>query len=685
MKHSYICYCAFNIERELRLRKIIFKSTLTLLVFGLLLTGVPWPQSFAASQDVQPPTATLSTRTVAYHGNATPGYVTIDVKTQMPTRGEISVSGPKSTRIVLSTMDYKTEHIVNWAPCMEDGNKTPLPPGVYNLTINMTDQNSNQYIAGAGTITVVAESNPKAAIDSVFADKMVISPKYNSTDPLTTIHYQLNRPAEVQPVVYLNSTEYPIGQKQTLAAGPQTFAWNGRDTSNKILQDSDYSINFKVTELCYNYPNTKPDTIDTGYKISVKDGEFGLPQFRLQQIVSSAGFNDSAFTPNGDGAKDTVSGTVTLTEKIKDIRVYVANSYGIIVKNVYQGQNLNSGTYSFIWDGNDFMGGKSYDGTYYMGITITDSSGLYGTLEKKDTTITIKDSYPITIPQPEQRARIIVDSSHVPLCPYYQGNYYAKKGDTFPISGFSIDNLNTPGYWVKVADGVVGYVTAKDVEIANLDTIPVQWGQTTKAGISAYEGPRDSYQVIEQLQANAKLRIIRQDDVWYRVLLDSGKQAYVKVSDLAPVNDNATVYSVAAGDTLWKIAQKFGVTIDSIVKANNLDASKYLTIGQKLTIPASVNNTVYTVVAGDTLWKIAAKYNVTVNDIVKANNLDVNGYLSVGQKLSIPSVSKIYTVHSGDTLWKIAQKYNTTVQNIAQLNQIDPNKAILIGQQLKVS
>jgi LysM repeat protein len=93
--------------------------------------------------------------------------------------------------------------------------------------------------------------------------------------------------------------------------------------------------------------------------------------------------------------------------------------------------------------------------------------------------------------------------------------------------------------------------------------------------------------------------------------------------------------------------------------------------------------------SGDTLWKIAQKYGTTIQAIVDENKLDVNKSLYIGQKLTIPGTSVpvkepavIHTVQSGDTLWKIAQKYSTTIQAIVDVNKLDPNVPLNIGQKI---
>ena len=156
------------------------------------------------------------------------------------------------------------------------------------------------------------------------------------------------------------------------------------------------------------------------------------------------------------------------------------------------------------------------------------------------------------------------------------------------------------------------------------------------------------------------------------------------------LNDN-NIYIVTAGDSLYSIARRFNTSVDSIKKANNL-TSNNLSIGQKLTIPSeneSTNNqTIYTVVSGDSLYSIARRFNTSVDNIKKANNLTSNN-LSIGQKLTIPSENEstnnqtIYTVVSGDSLYSIARRFNTSVDNIKKANNLTSNN-LSIGQKLTI-
>lgn len=105
--------------------------------------------------------------------------------------------------------------------------------------------------------------------------------------------------------------------------------------------------------------------------------------------------------------------------------------------------------------------------------------------------------------------------------------------------------------------------------------------------------------------------------------------------------------------------------------------------------PAKPSNATYTVKSGDTLSGIAQKYNTTVNELARLNNISNVNLIYAGQVLKLPTGSaqakeKIYTVKAGDTLGEIAQKFNTTVNELARKNNISNVNLIYVGQVLKV-
>lgn len=147
---------------------------------------------------------------------------------------------------------------------------------------------------------------------------------------------------------------------------------------------------------------------------------------------------------------------------------------------------------------------------------------------------------------------------------------------------------------------------------------------------------------------------------------------------------HVTIYVVRPGDTLFVIARRFGVTIESIAQLNDIPDPNVLVVGQALAIPEpQIESPVlrYTVVRGDTLWGIAALFDVTVAEIVAANNIADPNLIYVGQVLAILRWTfQTYTVVAGDTLSRIAARFGTTVEMLARVNRIaDPN-LIFVGQ-----
>lgn len=143
------------------------------------------------------------------------------------------------------------------------------------------------------------------------------------------------------------------------------------------------------------------------------------------------------------------------------------------------------------------------------------------------------------------------------------------------------------------------------------------------------------------------------------------------------------LYQVKAGDTLYSVANKYNITLNELKTINNL-TNNDLSIGQLLKVPSGLSQVnTYTVEKGDTLYSIAKKFNISVNKLKEYNNLTTN-MLNIGQKLIIPVEQETtYVVKSGDTLYKIAREYNTTIDKLKELNNLT-NNTLSIGQILIV-
>ena len=154
-------------------------------------------------------------------------------------------------------------------------------------------------------------------------------------------------------------------------------------------------------------------------------------------------------------------------------------------------------------------------------------------------------------------------------------------------------------------------------------------------------------------------------------------------------------YIVVSGDALWKISSKFEVSIHDIITLNGLKSTT-LNVGQKLKIPikdspvTEANHLLYTVVSGDSLWKISSRFNVPIQGITELNKLNTT-VLNVGQKLKIPLTSTtkivppvevIHLVKSGDTIWKISNQYGTSIREVLNHNNLSENSILFNGQRI---
>jgi len=147
-------------------------------------------------------------------------------------------------------------------------------------------------------------------------------------------------------------------------------------------------------------------------------------------------------------------------------------------------------------------------------------------------------------------------------------------------------------------------------------------------------------------------------------------------------------YIVQAGDSLYSISRRYGLTVDELKRLNNL-SSNTLSIGQRLLVSGNPGSTGssndYIVQPGDSLYKIARDFGISVDELMNFNNLSSN-LLSIGQVLKIPgstSSQTVHTVKSGDTLYGIARMHNTTVDELKRLNNLSTN-TLSIGQQLLI-
>ncbi len=144
-----------------------------------------------------------------------------------------------------------------------------------------------------------------------------------------------------------------------------------------------------------------------------------------------------------------------------------------------------------------------------------------------------------------------------------------------------------------------------------------------------------------------------------------------------------TTYKVEKGDTLYSISKKYQLTVAELRAANNLSEKDVLKAGQKLTIPeadigtaaalsstkqvetkSNITKTIdYTVVKGDTLYRIAKNNGMSVADLLSLNKLDNNAVIKVGQKLKIAVTTENKTSNSTATSSSTNEKTPSQASN----------------------
>ncbi|MCP8616281.1 LysM peptidoglycan-binding domain-containing protein [Salirhabdus salicampi] len=146
-------------------------------------------------------------------------------------------------------------------------------------------------------------------------------------------------------------------------------------------------------------------------------------------------------------------------------------------------------------------------------------------------------------------------------------------------------------------------------------------------------------------------------------------------------------YTVRQGDTIYQIAKKWELPIETIIASNNLIPPYTIYVGQQLAIPPGV--TLYRVKPGDSIFRIAHFYGIPTSTIIEVNNLQYPFTIYPEQLLYIPPGVSYYVVQRGDTLYEIAKRFNviTTGQIrpelIQQINQI-PSNTIFPGMRLTI-
>ena len=313
------------------------------------------------------------------------------------------------------------------------------------------------------------------------------------------------------------------------------------------------------------------------------------------------------------------------------------------------------------------------------------------------------------------------------------GSYTVKAGDSlWGIShkyGMSIDSLKSlnnlssnfiyPGQVLKVGQSNnQSNTTSKPSASQSTNSGSQSGSYTVKAGDSLWGISHKYGMSIDSLKS---LNNLSSNFIYPGQVLKVGQSSSQSNTASKPSTSQSTnssnqsgSYTVKAGDSLWGISHKYGMSIDGLKSLNNL-SSNFIYPGQVLKVGQSSNqsNTVskpsasqstnnssqsgsYTVKAGDSLWKIATEHGLTIAQLKSLNNLTsntiyVNQKLTVTMKKSVNDVTPTtkaptqgYTVKAGDSLWQIASAHGTTVNRLKALNKLNSD-LIYVGQHLRLN
>jgi LysM repeat protein len=163
--------------------------------------------------------------------------------------------------------------------------------------------------------------------------------------------------------------------------------------------------------------------------------------------------------------------------------------------------------------------------------------------------------------------------------------------------------------------------------------------------------------------------------------------------------DSTAIHVVQRGENLFRIALRYGLTVNQLAAANGLSNTSRIYVGQRLVIPNSSSSGspsssgLHIVQRGENLFRIALRYGVSVNQLAAVNGIVNTGRIYVGQRLVIPGygaapapapAGRTYVVRRGDTLAAIAVRFSVSVWALAQANNIRNPSLIYIGQVLRI-
>ncbi len=431
---------------------------------------------------------------------------------------------------------------------------------------------------------------------------------------------------------------------------------------------------------------------------------------------STSGSNNSGNTNSGSAT------STTYTVQSGDSVWGISNKFGITMDQLIQWNNIQN---NFIYPGQKLTikGSQENGSSTNNSGNNTNSSGNAGisnggqttgakyTVQSGDSVWKISNDHGITMAQLIEwnniKNNFVYPGQQLIVSNGGSSNTGANTGNTSGSNSSNSSSSNTASgtkYTVKAGDSVWSVSNKYGITMAQL----IQWNNIQNNFIY----PGQQLTVSNSGSTNSASS-------------NTGSSANTNNSSSANTGSSSSqgTYTVKAGESVWSVANKNGITTNQLIEWNNIK-NNFIYPGQQLivkggnsvntntgpttsavkpntpntsatTSTSSSGNTMYTVKAGESVWSVANKHHITMDQLIEWNNIK-NNFIYPGQQVIMkkgssqttnqqaPAGSKTYTVKSGESVWGVADSHGITMAQLIEWNNIK-NNFIYPGQTLIVA
>ncbi|EME7087686.1 LysM peptidoglycan-binding domain-containing protein [Enterococcus faecium] len=431
---------------------------------------------------------------------------------------------------------------------------------------------------------------------------------------------------------------------------------------------------------------------------------------------STSGSSNSGNTNSGSAT------STTYTVQSGDSVWGISNKFGITMDQLIQWNNIQN---NFIYPGKKLTikGSQENGSSTNNSGNNTNSSGNAGTsnggqttgakytVQSGDSVWKISNDHGITMAQLIEwnniKNNFVYPGQQLIVSNGGSSNTGANTGNTSGSNSSNSSSSNTASgtkYTVKAGDSVWSVSNKYGITMAQL----IQWNNIQNNFIY----PGQQLTVSNSGSTNSASS-------------NTGSSANTNNSSSANTGSSSSqgTYTVKAGESVWSVANKNGITMNQLIEWNNIK-NNFIYPGQQLivkggnsvntntgsttsaakpntpntsatTSTSSSGNTMYTVKAGESVWSVANKHHITMDQLIEWNNIK-NNFIYPGQQVIVkkgssqttnqqaPAGSKTYTVKSGESVWGVADSHGITMAQLIEWNNIK-NNFIYPGQTLIVA